>query len=371
MSRSHAESRKRALARIQRLCCLGVGSEMIMPDLMREVTGLCATQHGVFCWTGPNGATSDYYATFATASELEFYFKEFHSRKREPDLFKQMSPGRGWPVPKPVLSWTELLAVDWSKWLRSDYYNLLWRPYGFYESLGLGLPGPGRVQGMLFVFREADQASFGPRDVGLLSNIAGFVAHSLTQVPLEEGAYTESEDRALFVVDREGNLQHASLHAQLLLSRALISRLSPATKWHILRKPSSVVVGLCRTLAATAGGQIGQSPPVSRLRSPWGEIVLRAYWLGPTDGIEQTRHIGITIERRVPPLLALHRRLENLPLTAREKQVCLLLARDLSGRQLAEVMGVAPSTAITHQRNLYAKLGVTSRIGLLSALQSA
>jgi Transposase len=117
---------------------------------------------------------------------------------------------------------------------------------------------------------------------------------------------------------------------------------SPATKWHILRKPSSVVVGLCRTLAATAGGQIGQSPPVSRLRSPWGEIVLRAYWLGPTDGIEQTRHIGITIERRVPPLLALHRRLENLPLTAREKQVCLLLARDLSGRQLAEVMGVAP-----------------------------
>jgi hypothetical protein len=64
--------------------------------------------------------------------------------------------------------------------------------------------------------------------------------------------------------------------------------------------------------------------------------VLRAYWLGRTDGIEQTRHIGITIERQVPPLLAPHRRLEHLPLTAREKQVCLLLARDLSGRELAE-----------------------------------
>jgi DNA-binding CsgD family transcriptional regulator len=39
--------------------------------------------------------------------------------------------------------------------------------------------------------------------------------------------------------------------------------------------------------------------------------------------------------------------------------------------KLAEAMGVATSTAVTHRRSLYAKLGVKSRIGLLGALQSA
>jgi len=41
-----------------------------------------------------------------------------------------------------------------------------------------------------------------------------------------------------------------------------------------------------------------------RRRNAWGEFVLRAYWLGPTDGTKQTRQIGITIERRVPRELA-------------------------------------------------------------------
>ena len=113
-----------------------------------------------------------------------------------------------------------------------------------------------------------------------------------------------------------------------------------------------------------------QHPPGIVVTNRWGRFVLRAYWLGPTDGVEQTRYIGITIERRVPLPLAVHRRLEHLPLTAREKQVCLLLARDLSIRELAEAMGVAASTATTYRRSLYAKLGVESRVGLLGALQS-
>jgi hypothetical protein len=43
------------------------------------------------------------------------------------------------------------------------------------------------------------------------------------------------------------------------------------------------------------------------------EFVLRAYWLGQTDGVEQTRQGAITIERRVPRAVALLRRIEGLP----------------------------------------------------------
>jgi DNA-binding CsgD family transcriptional regulator len=152
---------------------------------------------------------------------------------------------------------------------------------------------------------------------------------------------------------------------------ALNPRLSPGTHWRGLGDPIPELFRLCRMLKATARGEVGQPPPVQRLRNPWGEFSLRAYWLGATDGPEQTCRIGITIERRVPRALTLRRRVESLPLTAREKQLCLLLARDQSGQKLADGMGLAASTVITHQRSIYAKLGVHSRVGLFKALEPA
>jgi DNA-binding CsgD family transcriptional regulator len=101
-----------------------------------------------------------------------------------------------------------------------------------------------------------------------------------------------------------------------------------------------------------------------------GGATLTAYWLGATDGAEHTRRIGITIERRVPRVLAVRRRIEHLPLTGREKQLCLLLARNASGRGLEDAMGLAASTVVTHQRSVYAKLNVHSRAELLAALES-
>jgi DNA-binding CsgD family transcriptional regulator len=108
---------------------------------------------------------------------------------------------------------------------------------------------------------------------------------------------------------------------------------------------------------------------VLRRRNAWGEFVLRAYWLGPTDGEEQTPHVGITIERRVPRAIAVWRRLEALPLTAREKQFCLLATGEPARDDIAGTMGLSASTVITFRRSVFAKLGVHSRAGLIAALQ--
>jgi DNA-binding CsgD family transcriptional regulator len=95
--------------------------------------------------------------------------------------------------------------------------------------------------------------------------------------------------------------------------------------------------------------------------------VLRAYWFRPTDGVEQTRQIGITIERRVPRALTLRRRVEELPLTGREKQLCLLIAHERSRQDVADAMGLSTGTVITHQSSIYGKLGVHNRVELLAA----
>jgi DNA-binding CsgD family transcriptional regulator len=204
----------------------------------------------------------------------------------------------------------------------------------------------------------------------MLESMAGFIRHGTTGIRLNDGIYANSENRALFVTDSDGVVRHAEAEAQRLLMMALNPRLSPKSGIRSLRGPVAEVTHLCRVLRATAIGKIGQPPPVLRLRNAWGEFILCAYWLGSTDGIEQTRQIGITIERRMPRAVALLRHIEGLPLTVREKQFCLLLTRPLSSNDIAEEMGVAMTTFITHQRNIYAKLGVSRRTELITILQA-
>jgi DNA-binding CsgD family transcriptional regulator len=361
LPRSRAETSKRALARIQRLCCLGIGSKMLMPDLMGEVTALIASQHGLFYWTGPNFEIINAYNTFP-ASLLELYFKEFYMTGRE-----AVRP-RPAPVSNSVVQLGHHLLVDRSTFLRSDYYNLLWRQAGVIDALRLEAREASRIHGTLYVWRGPGDVPFQTGDFQGLGSIAAFVAHAMTPARVGDDGFADSDDRALFVADLDGKVVHAGEQAQHLLIRALNPGWSPTSQSGDLHGPVPEIACLCRALIATANGQIGQPPPVLRLRTLWGEFVLRAYWFGPTDGTEQTRHVGVTIERRVPRALVLHRRVEELPLTGREKQLCLLWAHDLSRKDLADAIGVSTGTVITHQSNIYAKLGVHSRAELLAAL---
>jgi len=52
---------------------------------------------------------------------------------------------------------------------------------------------------------------------------------------------------------------------------------------------------------------------------------------------------------------------ESVPLTPRERQVVNLLAEGLSGREIAERLVIAPSTAAKHIEHVVGKLGVRSR----------
>jgi hypothetical protein len=44
----------RSLSRIQRLCCLGLGGQLLMPELMREVRRLIPSDGNMFFWARPS-----------------------------------------------------------------------------------------------------------------------------------------------------------------------------------------------------------------------------------------------------------------------------------------------------------------------------
>ena len=110
MPRSHAKTWTQTLARIQRLCCLGIGSEMLMPDLMREVTGLMSSQVGMFWWVRPELHTRECiqyaYVYVGTLSQ------EFHSTRRETELLRLNDEISLSPVSNPVLPFGHFLRVE-------------------------------------------------------------------------------------------------------------------------------------------------------------------------------------------------------------------------------------------------------------------
>ncbi len=57
------------------------------------------------------------------------------------------------------------------------------------------------------------------------------------------------------------------------------------------------------------------------------------------------------------------------PLSARELDVLRLLATDLDGPDIARELSVSLNTMRTHTKNIYAKLGVTSRRGAVRQAQ--
>ncbi len=49
------------------------------------------------------------------------------------------------------------------------------------------------------------------------------------------------------------------------------------------------------------------------------------------------------------------------PLTAREREVAVLIAHGLTNRQIAERLVIAPRTADNHVQHIFDKIGVSSR----------
>ena len=137
MPRSHVRTGKRSLSRIQRLCCLGIGSEVLMPDLMRDLIGLVPSGGGYFYWMGPDLKIKNAYTMFPAAL-LELYFREFYQTCQEKEIFGNIGEEiKTWPASKSVLPLGQTMRLDRRTFLRSDYYNALWRPAGLHEGLVL------------------------------------------------------------------------------------------------------------------------------------------------------------------------------------------------------------------------------------------
>ena len=83
---------------------------------------------------------------------------------------------------------------------------------------------------------------------------------------------------------------------------------------------------------------------------------------------ESKRWLRDGTERQVSGATELSRLLSERSATPREREVAMLAAQGLSSRQIAERLGNSHRTVETHLSNVYDKLGIDGRLGLLELL---
>jgi DNA-binding CsgD family transcriptional regulator len=181
---------------------------------------------------------------------------------------------------------------------------------------------------------------------------------------------TDAEDTTGFLVaDLQGRIVHASVGAWRLLHGAAglpadVQRMQDLT--HAWAKP--LLLGLAQRVTCAAAGAEA-APARMDAVTAYGRFVVRAYALDSGSG-DDVRAIGVQIERRVPIALKMLRSPVFRALTQREQDVAQQLAAGLSYPQIADRLGLGPSTVVTHVRNLDQKLGTGGRDDIVQTLSA-
>lgn len=363
---------KKALASIRRLSCLGLGSQIAVPAILRELHALIPSHSNQFYWAGPNQELVNLYdESDLLLPFIPFYLEEFHNKREREVVFTFAETLRRSRRSEVMRYREKTLKVEERQFEKHDFYNLAMRPTGLHDALQLVVAEHGRSIGLLHISRECRDPGFTERDRQLLLAIAPFLAHAQAEHTADDRV-TESPDRGLIIATPAGAIEYLSPQAgRLLLMAQHPVLLSPGVS---LPGPGAAlpleVMQLGDDLVRIFENKAPSSVPAYQVTNAWGVFTFRAFWLDRTAQEDAAPFIGISIERLEPLALKLWRLAETLPLSGREIEVCLPLALGKPRAEIAERIGVSENTAINHCRNIYAKLGVQSRAELVEKLHA-
>lgn len=123
-----------------------------------------------------------------------------------------------------------------------------------------------------------------------------------------------------------------------------------------VRRAVERVVERLHALAIDAANRPPGAPAVE-LQTEWGQFGVRpvglADWRSPGRGRR-----AMVIEQRVPTVLRAFESIADLPLSARQREVCRLLVEGHSHGEIAALCGIARHTVVANVRAIFQKLGV-------------
>lgn len=355
-----------AKAYFRQLCHLGLPEQTVVPALLKTLHHIVPSYANSFMWSDARGRVCN--TLVENLSEVEpilpVYFNHYEQlREREVriDCAELLQSHQG------VLFHEETLRVSSRDYLRHPFYNEIMRPSGNDQPLSFILRGEGRPLGLGMLGRRVGEATFSHADKRTLQSLLPHFAHALS-APVQPAALADSGREGFAIVDRTGGVLHLSPNAEhwiYLARHPVISRRGrPRGKIDF----DTVVARLLQRLRCENSG----APPVWEDTNAWGGFAFRAYWLDAAEPGAQKDGSGpavlISIRYREPVALKLLRRLQDFPLSPRQREVALWLAQGVTLRAIGRRLHISERTAAAHTRGIYDKLDIHNRAELASRL---
>jgi DNA-binding CsgD family transcriptional regulator len=349
------------VAQIRQLCCMGLGSQVIMPSLLRTLRDLVPSDSAGFFWIDSRGDMRNLYAERMLPNDTMTQFFHRHYDGGEFSFRKAYL--------QRVASAEAVIATSaTTEMQRTAYYNNVLRELEAHYVLYAIIRDRGHAVGQLSLYRPKQAAPFSPKERAKISSVVHYIGHAIQQ-PLaattalgNDRRFRDSDDEGMLVVDRNGGVCQASPGALGLLLMATTDQINAASVPAAYERAAGAVFGrLIKTIQSVYRDHpTSRSPPRAYLENAWGRFSVRAYCLSD-EPLANDALFAIQITRQEPALLQLAEAMQRFPISPQQREAGLLLAQGKSNNEIAEVLGVKVNTASYHLKQLFAKLDVHSR----------
>ena len=337
-----------------------------MASLLPLLRELVPSDSAAFFWVDARGEMQNLYAErLLPADVMSLYFERYYEG-REASFRKAFLERAG--APDGVVS----MSAD-GELRKTDYYNEILKRLDAHHVLYGIVREQAAALGQLSLYRPLDAPAFTPRERADLASVMRYVAHGIAgddARPKDVAStltFEDTDDEAMLVTDRSGNIRHGSEKARRLLLLATTSDINPASlKAAVDERAAGALRTLCARLDAVARGEEPTAPVIS-LDTKWGRHLLRAYWLDD-DYQAADALIGVRIQRQEPMILRFVQAMGRLPLSPQQREIALLIAQGKSNQEIAEGLGVSGNTVAYHIKQLFLKLDVHDRAGAVERI---
>jgi DNA-binding CsgD family transcriptional regulator len=349
---------QKQIAHIRQLCCLGLSSEAIMPDLMKALGRVMDCHSGVFMWFDGKGQIRNIFVDIFLPQVVNLYVTEYENLKNPygPDLPAVAQKGK-------TLGNYRVMPQGFYK---TDMYNLICRPYDQHYMLDAIIKDNETALGALMLYREKGHRQFTRAEQARLAQLVPYIQHAILSDNSVIGDERPLEDftavsRGIILADLSGRISHIDDKAREALfwteeanfsqGGDLLAQMDTTLK--------SLVDRLCRNMDRIRRSENAAAPSI-RLKHHCGELHLNATLLQAYQpGLQDLVSIAITLKRHKP--LAIMSRLENLPLSPKQKELSLLVGMGHSAGEIAEKLNISQNTYKEYLQAIYAKLSINRK----------
>jgi len=342
---------------LRALCAADLPPDALVPALLEALHGVVPSSRNLFDWTDDDGRLLRYHIEGPIDLVIaRLYFDEFHNR-RETEAMLPFQALRDRPA---GVYGTE--ALDRPGFHETALYHEIWKPQGMHTRLEAVLRGRGgRLLGSLVLYRAPGEAAFTADERQRLARLLPMLSRAL-DTSAADAVRAASPDEPhvpapgpaeTLLIDPDGRPCHASAGAWQLLLMA-DGGASPAALDRMPQQPGGP---LLRALQAQLA-RWPDAPAQVQHDNGAGRFVASGRRLAALPGTPGPHVVLVTLRRHEPRRVALERALRGLPLTPGQAAVCRALYDGQAQAQIAQALGVAPSTVVDHVRKAYRALDV-------------